>query len=69
MSQRRRMGRAIIVLPSMFTLANLFFGFWSMVLASRGEFYTASWWIVFCAPSRQLMALILQRSISPSATS
>ena len=46
MSQRRRMGRAIIVLPSMFTLANLFFGFWSMVLASRGEFYTASWWIV-----------------------
>jgi CDP-diacylglycerol--serine O-phosphatidyltransferase len=40
------MGRAIIVLPSMFTLANLFFGFWSMVLASQGEFYLASWWIV-----------------------
>jgi len=45
-SRRRSMGRAIIVLPSMFTLANLFFGFWSMVLASQGEFYLASWWIV-----------------------
>ncbi len=46
MIQGRRMGRAIIVLPSIFTLANLFFGFWSMVLASQGEFYRASWWIV-----------------------
>lgn len=46
MSRRRSMGRAIVVLPSTFTLANLFFGFWSMVLASQGEFYRASWWIV-----------------------
>jgi CDP-diacylglycerol--serine O-phosphatidyltransferase len=33
--------------PSLFTLFNLFFGIWSMVLASRGEFYRASWYIVF----------------------
>ncbi len=39
---RRRMGRVVIVVPSIFTLANLFFGVWSMVLA----FYRASWWIV-----------------------
>jgi CDP-diacylglycerol--serine O-phosphatidyltransferase len=32
--------------PSIFTLANLFFGMWSIVLASRGDFYLASWFIV-----------------------
>jgi CDP-diacylglycerol--serine O-phosphatidyltransferase len=40
------MGRAIVVIPSFFTLANLFFGIWSIVLASQGDFYRASWWIV-----------------------
>jgi len=30
----------------MFTLANLFFGIWSIVLASRGEYDRASWYIV-----------------------
>ncbi|MDH3291049.1 MAG: CDP-diacylglycerol--serine O-phosphatidyltransferase [Gemmatimonadota bacterium] len=44
--QRRRMRRVVIVVPSIFTLANLFFGIWSIVLASQGEFYRASWWIV-----------------------
>jgi CDP-diacylglycerol--serine O-phosphatidyltransferase len=42
----RRVGRAIVVVPSLFTLANLFFGIWSIVLASQGEYYRASWWIV-----------------------
>jgi CDP-diacylglycerol--serine O-phosphatidyltransferase len=41
------MRRAVIVVPSLFTLFNLFFGIWSMVLAARGEFYRASWFIVF----------------------
>jgi CDP-diacylglycerol--serine O-phosphatidyltransferase len=36
----------VIVMPSIFTLANLFFGIWSIVLASRGEFYRAGWYIV-----------------------
>lgn len=35
-----------MVVPSLFTLANLFFGIWSIVLASQGSFYLASWWIV-----------------------
>src|SRR5713226_8330276 len=39
--------RVVIVVPSLFTLFNLFFGVWSMVLASRGEYYRASWFIVF----------------------
>ena len=39
--------RVVIVVPSLFTLFNLFFGIWSIVLASRGDFYRASWFIVF----------------------
>jgi CDP-diacylglycerol---serine O-phosphatidyltransferase len=39
--------RVVIVVPSLFTLFNLFFGIWAMVLASRGEFYRAGWFIVF----------------------
>ena len=41
------MRRVVVVVPSLFTLFNLFFGIWSIVLASRGEFYRASWYIVF----------------------
>ena len=44
---RRRVRRVVVVVPSIFTLANLFFGFWSMVLAAQGDFYRASWWIAF----------------------
>jgi CDP-diacylglycerol---serine O-phosphatidyltransferase len=39
--------RVVIVVPSLFTLFNLFFGIWSMVLATRGDFYRAGWFIVF----------------------
>ena len=45
--RRPDMRRVVVVVPSLFTLFNLFFGIWSMVLASRGEFYRASWYIVF----------------------
>jgi CDP-diacylglycerol--serine O-phosphatidyltransferase len=41
------MRRVVIVVPSLFTLFNLFFGFWAMVLAARGEFYRAGWFIFF----------------------
>ncbi len=41
------MRRVVVVVPSLFTLFNLFFGIWSMALASRGEFFRASWYIVF----------------------
>jgi len=41
------MRRVVVVVPSLFTLFNLFFGIWSMVLATRGDFYRASWYIVF----------------------
>lgn len=38
--------RVVVVMPSLFTLANLFFGIWAMILATRGDFYRASWYIV-----------------------
>src|SRR2546427_362036 len=44
---RPNMRRVVIIVPSLFTLFNLFFGIWSMVLAARGEFYRASWYIFF----------------------
>src|SRR5437667_11058981 len=44
---RPNLRRVVIVVPRLFTLFNLFFGIWSMVLATRGEFYRASWFIVF----------------------
>ena len=44
---RPSMRRVVVVVPSLFTLFNLFFGIWSMVLATRGEFYRAGWYIVF----------------------
>jgi len=43
---RPNVRRVVVVVPSMFTLANLLFGIWALVLASRGEFYRASWYIV-----------------------
>lgn len=44
--RRPNVRRVVVVIPSMFTLANLFFGIWALVLAARGEFYRASWYIV-----------------------
>lgn len=44
--RRARVRRVVVVVPSMFTLANLFFGVWAMVLAFRGDFYRAGWYIV-----------------------
>ena len=47
--KRVRLQRGIIILPSAFTLGNLFLGIYAMVSAARGEFETASWSIVFAA--------------------
>ncbi len=60
--RRGRVGRVIIVVPSIFTLANLFFGVWSIVLASRGEFYLASWWIVLAGALDMMDGLFARMS-------
>jgi CDP-diacylglycerol--serine O-phosphatidyltransferase len=43
---RRGPRRAVVVLPSGFTIANLFFGFFAIIAASRGEFAQAGWYVV-----------------------
>lgn len=40
------MRRAIVILPGAFTAGNLFFGIWSIVEATRGNFAYAAWFIV-----------------------
>jgi len=39
--------RAVVVVPSAFTLGNLFFGIWAVVMAYRGNFMSAAWFIMF----------------------
>jgi CDP-diacylglycerol--serine O-phosphatidyltransferase len=46
---RRRLQRGIIILPSAFTLGNLFLGLWAVVSASRGHYAEAGWMIVGAA--------------------
>jgi len=54
-SPERRLGRrpqlrqGIIILPSAFTLGNLFFGIYALVTAARGDLIWAGWFIVFAA--------------------
>ncbi|MSR36457.1 MAG: CDP-diacylglycerol--serine O-phosphatidyltransferase [Gemmatimonadetes bacterium] len=43
---RGSLQRGIIILPSAFTLGNLFFGVFAIVSATRGEFGRAAWYIV-----------------------
>lgn len=47
--RRHGLRRGIIILPSAFTLGNLFLGIWAIVSASRGEFVQAGWLIVLAA--------------------
>lgn len=44
-----KLQRGVIILPSAMTLANLFFGLWAVVAASRQQFMTAAWLIVWAA--------------------
>lgn len=46
---RRALRRGVIILPSAFTIGNLFFGIYAIVAALRGDFAWAAWFIVFAA--------------------
>jgi CDP-diacylglycerol---serine O-phosphatidyltransferase len=45
--RRPSIRQVVVVMPSAFTLGNLFFGFWSIVSAFNGNFRWAGWFIVF----------------------
>src|SRR5690606_188012 len=44
-----RLQRGVIIVPNALTLANLFFGVWAIVSASRGDFVTAAWLVVIAS--------------------
>lgn len=44
---RPDMRRVVLVMPSTFTLGNLFFGFWAIVSAAQGNLTWAGWFVVF----------------------
>jgi len=44
--RRQTLQRGIIILPSAFTLGNLFFGIYAMISVSRGDFLWAGWCII-----------------------
>jgi CDP-diacylglycerol---serine O-phosphatidyltransferase len=46
-TRRPTMRQVVVVMPSAFTLGNLFFGFWAVVSAFNGNFRWAGWFIVF----------------------
>ncbi len=45
--RRETLQRGVIILPSAFTLGNLFFGIYAIVAASRGDLVWAGWFIMF----------------------
>lgn len=47
--QRTGMRRVVVVVPSAFTLGNLFFGIWAIVSAYNGGYLWAGWFIMFAA--------------------
>lgn len=44
---RPNLRRGVIILPSAFTMANLFFGVWAIVSAAEGQLIWAGWFIIF----------------------
>jgi CDP-diacylglycerol--serine O-phosphatidyltransferase len=46
---RPNVRRVVVVVPSAFTLGNLFFGFWAIIAAFNRNFAWAAWFVVFAA--------------------
>lgn len=63
---RRARPRAVVALPNGFTLANLFFGIFAIVAASRGDFDAAARFIVFGAIADSLDGRIARATKSGS---
>jgi len=60
------MRRVVVVVPSAFTLGNLFFGFWAIISAFNGNYRWAGWFIVFAGILDMLDGRIARLSKSGS---
>ncbi|HEX8691805.1 MAG TPA: CDP-diacylglycerol--serine O-phosphatidyltransferase [Longimicrobium sp.] len=65
--RRRRLKRGIIILPSAFTVGNLFLGVWAVVHAARGDYASAGWLIVLAAVFDMLDGRIARFTATGSA--
>ncbi len=54
--------RAVVVLPSAFTLGNLFFGVWAIIAAAQGNFKWAAWYVVFAGILDMLDGRVARRT-------
>jgi CDP-diacylglycerol--serine O-phosphatidyltransferase len=61
------MRRAIVILPSAFTSGNLFFGVWSIISSTRGDFLVAAWFIIAAAVLDLLDGRVARMSRTGSA--
>lgn len=59
--------RVVIAIPSGLTLANLFFGVFAIVMASRGDFFTAGLYVVFGGVADMLDGRVARATNSGSA--
>ena len=62
--RRADVRRVVVVIPSAFTLGNLFFGLWAIVAAYNGNFRWAAWFIVFAALLDMMDGRLALRSIA-----
>lgn len=65
--RRRRLRRGIIILPSAFTIGNLFLGVWAIVHAARGDPTQAGWLIVMAGVFDMLDGRIARFTATGSA--
>ena len=54
--------RAVVVLPSAFTLGNLFFGIWAIVSAAQGNYRWAAWYVLFAGILDMLDGRVARRT-------
>lgn len=58
--------KGLFFLPSLFSLANLFFGFMSILLTFHGRYRTAAIWIILAAMMDALDGLVARATHTPS---
>jgi CDP-diacylglycerol--serine O-phosphatidyltransferase len=64
---RPEIRRAVVILPSAFTMGNLFFGFWAIISAFNHNFTWAAWFIVFAGILDMLDGRVARLSNTGSA--
>lgn len=64
---RRGILRGVVVLPSTFTIANLFFGFWAIVAVLRHELALAAWLVVLAGIADTLDGRVARSTRTGSA--